>query len=232
MKKNQIPNIITLCSVFCGWLATVFAFRDYYLASVGLILLGGVFDYFDGYIARKLKVSSRIGENIDSLADLITFGVAPSVMLFSVLQLTLGECPKYCPRKLYVYAPVFVVIASVYRLANFDIDKNDKKFFVGVPTPLNGIVLAVWCCLVFIYYQTSILKNYFFETTIVLTLVQSYLLNFNIYILSLKVKNNILYILVLISIVIFLTFVFELLGFLIGIAVFYIVSHYIIKNKK
>ena len=101
--KKHIPNAITCCNLICGCVAAYFAFRGEYLIAYAAIVSGAVFDFFDGFAARLLHVSSPIGKELDSLADVITFGLAPSAILFSLLE--------SCGVSVYVSALAFLVAA-------------------------------------------------------------------------------------------------------------------------
>ncbi|MDR1726144.1 MAG: CDP-diacylglycerol--serine O-phosphatidyltransferase [Bacteroidales bacterium] len=130
MIKRLIPNIITLCNLLCGVLAIVFIFNNITIASY-FILAGAFFDFFDGLVARWLKVESKIGKELDSLADVVTFGVAPSLIAFSLLKNSLG---------IYALIPLLMSLMSAYRLAKFNIDSRQTTSFLGIPTPLNALL--------------------------------------------------------------------------------------------
>ena len=131
--KKHIPNTITCCNLISGCIATYFAFMgDFHLALL-FIVVGAVFDFFDGMVARLLHVSSPIGKELDSLADDITFGFAPSAIIFSYL----------CT--FHIHAPsvpflAFVMAAfSALRLAKFNLDERQALGFIGLPTPANAL---------------------------------------------------------------------------------------------
>ena len=133
MFKKHIPNTITCCNLISGCIATYFAFMgDFHLALL-FIVVGAVFDFFDGMVARLLHVSSPIGKELDSLADDITFGFAPSAIIFSYLA------------SFHIHAPfvpflAFVMAAfSALRLAKFNLDERQALGFIGLPTPANAL---------------------------------------------------------------------------------------------
>jgi len=129
--KRHIPNTITCCNLICGCIATYFAFGAKYELALLFIVLGAVFDFFDGMSARLLGVSSPIGKELDSLADDITFGFAPSAMVFSCLGTDYSELLPYL---------AFVMAAfSALRLAKFNLDERQAMGFIGLPTPANAL---------------------------------------------------------------------------------------------
>ena len=139
--RKHIPNIITCCNLICGCIATGAAFHHHFATAFLFILLGAVFDFFDGMTARALGVSGRMGVELDSLADVVTFGVAPSAMLFILFGVV-----RY-PEMLYnrfwfnvMPCMGFLVAAfSALRLAKFNIDERQHTTFIGMPTPANAI---------------------------------------------------------------------------------------------
>ncbi len=143
--KKHIPNAITCCNLICGCYATACGFwagtigPQYYKLAVLAIIAGAVFDFFDGLSARALGVSSPIGKELDSLADVITFGVAPSAMLFSLFQQV--HYPEFM-EALRPYMPftAFLMAAfSALRLAKFNLDERQSTSFIGLPTPANAL---------------------------------------------------------------------------------------------
>ena len=133
MFKKHIPNTITCCNLISGCIATYFAFMGDYRMALLFIVVGAVFDFFDGMVARLLHVSSPIGKELDSLADDITFGFAPSAIIFSYLA------------TFHIHVPVvpflaFVMAAfSALRLAKFNLDERQALGFIGLPTPANAL---------------------------------------------------------------------------------------------
>ena len=131
--KKHIPNTITCCNLISGCIATWFAFQDDYRMALLFIVIGAVFDFFDGMVARLLHVSSPIGKELDSLADDITFGFAPSALVFSYLS------------TFHIHIPIipflaFVMAAfSALRLAKFNLDERQALGFIGLPTPANAL---------------------------------------------------------------------------------------------
>lgn len=133
--KKHIPNTITCCNLVSGCVATYMAFCGRWDAALLFVIVGAVFDFFDGMTARLLHVSSPIGKELDSLADDITFGLAPSAMLFSFLDLHRAQlCCEWLPYVAFVMAAF-----SALRLAKFNLDERQATSFIGVPTPANAL---------------------------------------------------------------------------------------------
>ncbi|MBF1629293.1 MAG: CDP-alcohol phosphatidyltransferase family protein, partial [Prevotella sp.] len=137
--KKHIPNSITCCNLISGCIATAFAFTGDIKVALLWIIIGAVFDFFDGMTARLLHVSSPIGKELDSLADDITFGVAPSTIIFSQLQLM--SYPEFLePLRPYLPFVAYIMAAfSALRLAKFNLDERQALGFIGLPTPANAL---------------------------------------------------------------------------------------------
>ena len=137
--KKHIPNSITCCNLISGCIATGFAFAGNIKVALLLIIIGAVFDFFDGMLARLLNVSSPIGKELDSLADVITFGLAPSTIIFS--QLHVMSYPTFLePLRDYLPYAAFIMAAfSALRLAKFNLDERQALGFIGLPTPANAL---------------------------------------------------------------------------------------------
>lgn len=137
---RHIPNLFTLGNLSFGLLAIQYAYSNHlYLASL-CILSGAFLDFFDGFFARLLKVSGELGKQLDSLADLITFGVAPSVIVFQLIFLS--ESQSYFNESEFsyiAYIAFLIPLFSAYRLAKFNIDTNQSDAFIGLPTPANAL---------------------------------------------------------------------------------------------
>ena len=141
-KLITIPNIITCCNLICGCMATGAAFHHHYVWAFIMIILGAVFDFFDGMVARLLNQSSPIGKELDSLADVITFGLAPSAIIFALFCKV--EYPSWLlPLRGYIPYTAFLMAAfSALRLAKFNIDTRQSMSFIGLPTPANALFWA------------------------------------------------------------------------------------------
>lgn len=147
MIKRSIPNFITCLNLFCGCLAVVAAFHEQIIWSVYLIGAAAVFDFFDGLVARLLKAYSPIGKDLDSLADIVSFGVAPGVILFQMITIGFDSYAipllERSPQVLALSSTGFLVtIFGAIRLAKFNIDERQSTSFLGLPIPASGIFIA------------------------------------------------------------------------------------------
>lgn len=137
MKILTIPNLMTCGNLLCGCLGIMQVFEGHLLMASYLIFIAGVLDFLDGFVARAMNSSSPIGKELDSLADMVTFGVLPA---FMVLKLYLMATPNDDDYKKYI--PLIIAIFSALRLAKFNIDTRQSDSFIGVPTPANALVVA------------------------------------------------------------------------------------------
>jgi CDP-diacylglycerol--serine O-phosphatidyltransferase len=192
--KKHIPNLITLINLFCGCIAVVYiseAIRTddshYYLLAFYMVCLGIFFDFFDGFFARLFKVSSPLGLQLDSLADMVTSGVAPGYVMYSLFANSgheLGTSP-YIP-----FLGFIITLGSCYRLANFNIDTRQTDSFIGLPTPANSLfILSLPLVIKFSdsLLMLEILTNQW--VLLLITLCSAYILNAEIPLFSLKVKK-------------------------------------------
>lgn len=184
--KKHIPNIITSCNLISGCIATCYAFLGQTEIALLWIVIGAVFDFFDGMSARLLKVSSPIGKELDSLADDITFGVAPSTILY--YQLTVLDYPGFLePFREYVPYLAFIMAAfSALRLAKFNLDERQTLGFIGLPTPANALF---WGSLVVGYGKYLESLEYMSLLLIVLMFVSCWLLVCEVPMFALKFKH-------------------------------------------
>jgi CDP-diacylglycerol--serine O-phosphatidyltransferase len=191
--KKHIPNLLTLGNLLCGTLATVAAVNSDYVNAASLVVLGIIFDFFDGFAARLLKVSGELGKQLDSLADMVTSGVVPGIIMFNLLNeviqssnsLITADGSGYLP-----YLGLILTLAACYRLAHFNIDTRQSDSFIGLPTPaMTLFVIAL--PLIPLYSENQffinlVQNNYFL---IGVTFVLSYLMNAEIPLFSLKFKS-------------------------------------------
>lgn len=184
------------------------AFQSDYDLAMLFIVLGAVFDFFDGMSARLLKVSSPIGKELDSLADNITFGLAPSAIVFSLFKQM--AVPGFISNvSLYIpYAAFIISVFSALRLAKFNLDERQTSSFIGMPTPANALF---WASLAISLNTNPVLNSYFNAISLfLLVVVMSFLLVSELPMFSLKFKNlrwsdnKIKYIFLLVSIVLLL----------------------------
>ena len=153
--KRHIPNIVTLMNMACGCAGIALIFSGFPVYGAMMVYLGAIFDFFDGFVARAFKADSELGKQLDSMSDLVTFGVLPSVLLVYLLGVVDFVERDYLPFTLadgsipmakiswYLILPFFVVVLGAgYRLAKFNIDTRQTTSFLGLPSPANGIFFA------------------------------------------------------------------------------------------
>lgn len=178
--KKHIPNLLTLCNLLSGCTGVVFAVRGNFSAVLICLLLSEVFDFFDGFSARALGAYSEIGKQLDSLADLISFGLCPSVCLFSWYGIAHPEI------SLLRWLPFLLTAASALRLAKFNIDTRQSTSFLGLAT--SGCALLLIPLAVYSFYTDGFLHILMGTVWFipVLTLVFSFLLVCELPMFSLK----------------------------------------------
>lgn len=188
MLKSNLPNILTLANLASGSLAIIATFEERYDLLLWLLAASLVFDFLDGMVARALKVHSEMGLQLDSLADLVSFGLAPGLVWFQLFKMA-GEggepLPEFLP-----YLALLIPIFSALRLAKFNIDSRQSENFIGLPTPANAILiysLAFWALNTENATTEAIILHPFFLTA--LTIASSLLLVAELPLLSLKVKD-------------------------------------------
>lgn len=133
--KKHIPNSITCMNLFSGCVSIVLAFHGFFLWALLFILLAGVFDFCDGMAARLLHTSSVIGKELDSLADVVSFGLAPSMIIFKHID-------NISDSEWVMFLAFFIAVFSALRLAKFNVDTRQTSSFIGLPTPPNAIFFA------------------------------------------------------------------------------------------
>ena len=180
----NLPNTITCCNLISGCIATWFAFNSDYRMALLFIIVGAVFDFFDGMSARLLHVSSNIGKELDSLADDITFGFAPSAIVFSYLS-------SFHIHLILIPFLAFIMAAfSALRLAKFNLDERQAMGFIGLPTPANALF---WGSLIVglndFTSHLSPLTSYLPNIILAGTFISSYLLISEIPMFALKFKH-------------------------------------------
>lgn len=185
---RNIPNTITSCNLFCGCIASYMAFQGNFKLALAFIVAGAVFDFFDGMSARMLKVSSSIGKELDSLADDITFGLAPSAIVFSLFKEV--ETPGFMQpiAHLLPYTAFLISVFSALRLAKFNIDDRQTTSFIGMPTPANALF---WASLALGMHNNMSLYGEYFNSLslLIMVVIMSLLLVSEIPMFSLKFKN-------------------------------------------
>lgn len=183
---KHIPNTLTSCNLVSGCIAIVFALSANYTMALTFIVVGAVFDFFDGMSARLLGVSSPIGKELDSLADVVTFGVAPSSMIYTLL-LTLDKSGWNETLASAVPYVAFVMAAfSAIRLAKFNLDERQTTSFIGLPTPANALF---WAALIVGGEDMLVAQSHVILLLIVLVFISSWLLVAEIPMFALKFKH-------------------------------------------
>lgn len=195
--KKYVPNLITLSNLFCGTIAIVFAVRGAIDWAALFVAIGIFLDFFDGFFARLLHVKSEMGLQLDSLADMVTSGVVPGIVMFQLLSnstyvlQTEGTFAMLLP-----YVSFLITLASAYRLANFNIDTRQTSGFIGLPTPANTMFILS-LPLILQYQPTELFDSLLHNMWVLLgiTLLSAYLLNAEIALFALKFndysfKNN------------------------------------------
>ena len=195
--KNNIPNIFTTLNLVSGFLGITFFLSDFTNLIPYCIYLSLIFDYLDGLIARKLNLISNFGKQLDSLADLVSFGVLPSLVIFDWLSLN-------STYNMLEYISVLILVASAFRLAKFNISQSSSNNFIGLPTPVNALFF------VSIFYSSKYATFLNDKILVGLVIIFSLLMISNIRFISMKfidyslVENINKYIIILVSLLCFL----------------------------
>ncbi|MGE9616099.1 MAG: CDP-alcohol phosphatidyltransferase family protein [Solitalea-like symbiont of Acarus siro] len=239
--KRHIPNGTTLCNALAGCLGIVTALKGDLILSSYLIAAAALFDFFDGLSARVLNVYSPIGKDLDSLADVISFGICPAAILFKTME---NYFDLYGLNFLFFsilpYSAFIISMASALRLAKFNKDERQSVKFIGLPTPANALLIASIPHILLYKYVQSIMNNTALVTTmfIVLILISSYLLVSKISFIDFK-TNNVLnkpYLktiyTIIIGISLLLIFIFKFLAVPIILMIYIIFSLVVFNNKK
>jgi CDP-diacylglycerol--serine O-phosphatidyltransferase len=192
--KKHIPNLITLINLFCGCIALVFVSQAncwedsfYFLMAFYMVCLGIFFDFFDGFFARLFKVSSPLGLQLDSLADMVTSGVVPGYVMYSMFEKSGHQLGN---QAIIPFLGFIVTLGACYRLANFNIDTRQTDSFIGLPTPANALfILSLPLVVEFSnsLIMLEILTNQW--VLLLITLCSAYIMNAEIPLFALKVKK-------------------------------------------
>ena len=178
---KYIPNTFTILNLLSGCMGLVWLYEGNLAQAAIFILIGSVFDFLDGFSARILNAMSEIGKELDSLADLITFGVLPAFLLYHMIE------EQGIP---YVsFLSLLVVIGSAFRLAKFNTDESQKEIFKGMPTPANAFLIAG---LVFCWDAEWEIFSIIYDNLwglVIFTIISSLLLNVPLRFMSFKIKQ-------------------------------------------
>lgn len=234
--KRQIPNIITAGNLVCGCLAISFVATNKIELAAYFVLLGALFDFFDGLVARALKVSSPLGAQLDSLSDMVTFGVVPAMLASKLLE-NVGITG------FMMYLPYCIAVFSAFRLAQFNIDENQSDSFIGLPTPANALF---WIAIPLLGLQQKEALGfidtqsvYTFLTNsnsiLIFSVLLSILMVFRVPLLALKFKsfkwkgNEFRWLLIMISLILFAILLFAAIPF---ILLLYLLLSIIYNRRK
>ena len=226
--RSNIANYITSLNLLCGCAAIYFLYHGDFMIAVYLILAAAVFDFADGLVARIFKLKSAIGIQLDSLADMVSFGLVPGVAMFQMLTLSLHvwdfNLPIYTP-----FIAFLIPLFSAWRLAKFNIDERQTDHFIGLPTPANALFIISFLPLVCRSFESPLFpwNDYLFHffthpaLLIGITLLFSFLLVSNLPLFAMKFKtftwngNEIRFIFVILSLVLIFLFYFVAVPFII-----------------
>ena len=237
--KRHIPNLLTLGNLLCGTIATIFAVKGDFVGAAILVVTGIVFDFFDGFAARMLNVQGELGKQLDSLADMVTSGVVPGIVMLQLLISALNvDAASYFGIDMYgatgsnlPYIGLFLTLGACYRLAKFNIDTRQSDSFIGLPTP--AMTLFVISLPIIAEYSNQLffidlINNQYF--LIVITLLLTFLMNAEIPLFALKFKtfglkeNALKYIFLLLAVILLIVLKFVavplIIIFYVGLSVF------------
>ena len=197
--KKHIPNLVTLLNLLCGGIAVIFAMLGELPTASFFVLAGIVLDYLDGFLAKVLDARSELGLNLDSLADVVTSGLAPGIIMYNLLKLSgpdwsfSGDTVNSSGLSLESLIPftgLLITLAAAYRLAKFNVSTDQTDHFYGIPTPANTLVIISFPLI--LEYQNNdlmngLILNHWFLLGI--TLAGCVLMNARIKMLAMKFRN-------------------------------------------
>ncbi len=192
--KKHIPNLITMLNLGSGLIAMIYAFDDNYIMAFLWICLGIFFDFWDGFAARLLQVKSELGLQLDSLADMVTSGVVPGLIMYKLLaniqnnQDLYNLSPENGFMGILPYFGFLITLGSAYRLAKFNIDTRQTDSFIGLPTPANALFITSLAIINIEWVNTFILTNPYI--LIGISVFSAYILNAELPLFSLKIKDK------------------------------------------
>lgn len=244
--KKQIPNLITLGNLLCGTIATIFAVKGDFVGTAVLVIIGIGLDFFDGFAARLLKVQGDLGKQLDSLADMVTSGVVPGIVMLQLLVNAIdidavgyfgideyGKTGSNLP-----YLGLLLTLGAGYRLAKFNIDERQSDSFIGLPTPAMSLFVISLPLIVdysdFSFFNNLVQSKYFL---IVITVLLSFVMNMELPLFSLKFKtfsfkeNLVKYLFLMISLILLVILKFVAIPIIILLYITVsLVQNIIIKN--
>jgi CDP-diacylglycerol--serine O-phosphatidyltransferase len=219
--RQYIPNILTAGNLVCGLISITLIFHGNYPAAGLFIFIAAIFDFLDGTAARLLKAYSELGKQLDSLADMVSFGVAPGILVFQMILVNCAGSCNFLER--FHIAPWFALlipVCSAFRLAKFNIDLRQEYNFIGLPTPANALFFASIPLIVgtqgsiFTLVRIDLLTELLSNTRVltILSVFFSYLLISDFRIFSMKFKsmawkgNEIRYVFLMVSLLLLVLF--------------------------
>jgi CDP-diacylglycerol--serine O-phosphatidyltransferase len=194
--RQHLPNLLTLCNLALGFLSVVMAFENRLVLASWLILLAALFDFLDGFTAKLLGAVSELGKQLDSLADIISFGMAPAAITYRLMEFALrnefafsGPGGASLMERIYLFSPMLLVLFAAVRLARFNLREN-RAGFLGLATPASGILVAGLAMVVMAHpessFATFLLRPF---VLLVMVLIISILMIMRIPMFSLKFKG-------------------------------------------
>jgi CDP-diacylglycerol---serine O-phosphatidyltransferase len=230
--KQHIPNTLTMLNLVCGLISLTLTFDGNYVYAAVFIFIAAVFDFLDGNAARILKVHSELGKQLDSLADLVSFGVAPGIMIFQMISIQCaGSCNILERMHITPYFAMLIPVCSALRLARFNLDFRQDVNFIGLPVPANAIFFASIPLVLFVQpgifslIHVDFIATFFSNTRIITILVVffSYMLISEFKIFSMKFKNlgwagnQLRYIFIILSVILLILFSLSAIPVIIGL---------------
>lgn len=219
--RQQIPNAITSMNLFSGMISITMTMEGNYVYAALFIFIAAVLDFLDGNFARWLKAYSELGKQLDSLADVVSFGVAPGLIIYKMVSTgCAGSCNVLEQMHITPYFAMLIPICSALRLAKFNIDVRQEVNFIGLPTPANALFFASIPLVLYLQpkmfslIQLDFMVDFFSNTRVltILAVTFSYLLISDFKIFSMKFKhlkwvgNELRYVLLVLSIILFILF--------------------------
>ncbi len=241
--KKHIPNLFTLGNLLCGTIAVIYAVKGDYITTAIFVAMGITLDFFDGFMARLLQVQGPLGKQLDSLADMVTSGVVPGIVMLqllhsSVAMPTVGYFGFMASEEsipLLSFFGLLLTLSACYRLGKFNIDERQSENFIGLPTPAMTLFI-VSLPLIVLYapdsFFTSLIHNSYFLLTI--TVLFSWIMNAEINLFSLKFSsygfrgNMAKYLFLIVSVILLL--VFQIISVPLIIGLYVLISIFINLN--
>ena len=187
--------MLTLLNLFCGSIAVIYAINSNFYAAAIFMFLGIFFDFFDGFAARILKAQSEVGLQLDSLADMVTSGLVPGIVMFKLLEVVESDWGELDLSNDF-WIPIIpllglcITLASAYRLAKFNVDEEQQSYFKGLPTPANAI-LIISLPLILEFQNNDIMNSIILNKWFLIgvTLLSCYMLNAKVKLFALKFSD-------------------------------------------